>query len=82
MVTILREGGWSIIIYKDDHPPAHVHVIGHGGSMKIDLAAPGDEPALLKSVGVTTRDIRRALAIVARHQDILLARWNEFHGSI
>jgi len=28
--TILRIDGWRVVVYPNDHPPAHVHVIGPG----------------------------------------------------
>jgi hypothetical protein len=30
MVTIFRESGLQIVIFLDDHEPAHVHVFGDG----------------------------------------------------
>ncbi|WP_244475818.1 DUF4160 domain-containing protein [Methylobacterium sp. Leaf93] len=37
MVTVLRSGGLRVIIFVDDHEPAHVHVFGDGHA-KINLA--------------------------------------------
>ncbi len=30
MVTIYRANGLSVVIFTDDHEPAHVHVFGDG----------------------------------------------------
>jgi hypothetical protein len=30
MVTIFRSGGLQVVIFIDDHEPAHVHVFGDG----------------------------------------------------
>ena len=30
MVTVLRAGGLRVVIFVDDHEPAHVHVFGDG----------------------------------------------------
>jgi hypothetical protein len=30
MITVLRASGLSVVIYKHDHEPPHVHVIGDG----------------------------------------------------
>lgn len=30
MVTVHREAGLRFIIFVDDHPPPHVHVVGDG----------------------------------------------------
>lgn len=37
MVTVLRAEGFRIVIFTNDHEPAHVHVFGDGEA-KIDLA--------------------------------------------
>lgn len=58
VVTILREGGFRVVIYLDDHEPAHVHVIG-AGEAKINLAGSGDAPELVWSVGMSRADLRK-----------------------
>jgi len=30
MVTVLRASGLKVVIFVDDHEPAHVHVFGDG----------------------------------------------------
>jgi hypothetical protein len=37
MPTILREGGFAVMIFTRDHPPAHVHVLKAGGAVKVSL---------------------------------------------
>ena len=79
MVTIHREGGLRIAIFKDDHEPAHVHVSGDGEA-KVDLIGPDGQPALVWSVGLGKSDLRRALRIVASRQSEFLERWRAIHG--
>ena len=79
MVTIHREAGLSISIFKDDHDPAHVHVRGDGEA-KIDLIGPDGQPALVWSVGLSKSDLRRALRIVVDRQSEFPARWRAIHG--
>jgi hypothetical protein len=43
---VLRAEGLRVVIYANDHTPAHVHVFGDGEA-KIDLAGSGGTPALL-----------------------------------
>jgi hypothetical protein len=45
MVTVHRASGMSVVIYLDDHPPAHVHVFGDGEA-KIELLGPTMSRAL------------------------------------
>jgi len=40
MPTILRFRGFPIVIYSDDHEPAHVHVFGKGAEMTFWLNCP------------------------------------------
>lgn len=79
MVTIHREGGLRISIFKDDHEPAHVHMIGDGEA-KVNLIGADGQPALVWSVGLSKSDLRRALRIVAKRQIEFLARWRTIHG--
>lgn len=79
MVTVLREAGLSVHIYKDDHPPAHVHVEGDGVA-KINLDGPGDRPAFVWAKGMNHAEKRRALEVVVRNRAALRQRWEEIHG--
>jgi hypothetical protein len=40
MPTVLRIGGLRVVIYLNDHPPAHVHVLGPGWLIVINLIGP------------------------------------------
>ena len=48
MVTILRTAGLRVVIFHNDHEPAHVHVFGDGEA-KIDVA--GGEPVPVWAIG-------------------------------
>ncbi len=79
MVVVLRRYGLRVVIYRDDHPPAHVHVVGDGEA-KIDLIGVDGTPKLLFADGLKRSDIRRAMDIVVDNRDDLLRRWREIHG--
>lgn len=79
MVTVLREGGFRVVIYKDDHEPAHVHV-QKDGEIIINLVGAEGGPEVRSEFGSTNADVRKALRIVKREQAALLARWQEIHG--
>ena len=79
MVTVHRAHGLRIVIFVDDHEPAHVHVFGDGEA-KINLAGGGGEPELVFAIGMTRADIRRAMSVVKEQQVDLLKRWSEIHG--
>jgi hypothetical protein len=79
MVTVLRAEGLRVVIFTNDHEPAHVHVFG-GGEAKINLRGAGGPPELVWADGMTRTEVRRALRIVAENQALLLARWENIHG--
>lgn len=79
MVTVHREAGLRFIIFVDDHPPPHVHVIGDGKA-KIDISGPENKPVLVYNDGLKAGDLRKALRIVAEQQAALTEKWNEHHG--
>jgi len=72
MVTIYRAHGLRVIIFTDDHEPAHVHVFGDGQA-KINLVGPDGVPALVKAEGMKANDLRRAMQMVRDQQEQFLA---------
>ena len=48
MRTVLRIDGLRVVIYPNDHPPAHVHILGPGWVVVIDLI----ELKVRESIGV------------------------------
>ena len=78
MVTVLRAEGLRVVIFTNDHEPAHVHVFGDGEA-KIDLRSAGGVPELIWADGMSRNEVRRALRIVAANRALLLARWEEIH---
>jgi histidinol phosphatase-like PHP family hydrolase len=79
MVTIYRAHGLRIVIFTDDHEPAHVHVFGDGHA-KINLAGPDGAPDLIWADGMKRNEARRAMQVVIERQAEFLARWRQIHG--
>jgi len=79
MVTIHRAHGLRVVIFTDDHEPAHVHVFGDGHA-KIDLIGPNGTPALIWAEDMKRSEVRRAMAVVAEHREAFFARWRDIHG--
>ena len=79
----------GVIIYVNDHLPAHFHVTG-AGAAKINLTGAKGSPDLVWTDGMSRADIRRAnirranirraMALVTEHRDDLLAQWRKIHG--
>jgi hypothetical protein len=80
VVTVIRAYGLRFAILTDDHEPAHVHVYGDGEA-KIAIQGANALPQLVWSVGFKASDRRRAMDVVLEQQDMLLAKWDEIHGS-
>ena len=78
MVTVLRAQGLRVVIFLNDHHPAHVHVFGDGEA-KINLSGPDGAPELVWADNMSRGEVRRAMRLVAEQQAMLLARWREFH---
>ena len=79
MVTIYRANGLRIVIFTDDHKPAHVHVFGDGHA-KINPTGRGGGPELVWAESMKRNEVRRAVAVVTEHREVFLARWREIHG--
>lgn len=79
MVTIHRAHGLRIVIFTDDHEPAHVHVFGDGHA-KINLTGPDGGAGLVWAENMKRNETRRAMAVVTEHREVFLARWREIHG--
>lgn len=79
MVTVHRAAGLRIVIFLDDHEPAHVHVFGDGQA-KINLIGSSEAPEIVWTEGMTRGEARRAIRMVTEQQDALLRRWRLIHG--
>lgn len=77
MLTVLRVGGLRFVVYPSDHSPAHVHVIGPGWVMVVNLHGP-DVREVVGRCG--KRDARRVLDLAAKHRAALMEAWRRFHG--
>jgi len=75
--TVLHVGGIRVVIYPNDHRPAHVHCFVGDGAVVVLL-----EPELeaRERVGVKAQEVARVLAAVRRHRGFLLQEWRRIHG--
>jgi hypothetical protein len=83
MPTIVRKDGFKVVIYLNDHDPAHVHVLKNSGEVRINLGneALSKPPYLISVEGdISNKDVAKALSLVSEHQSELLAKWSEIHG--
>jgi len=80
MPTVLRLDGHRVVIYPNDHRPAHVHVIGADGEAVFVLNCPDGPPELRESYGFSRKDVNRIGEVLAEHLPKLCPRWSEIHG--
>lgn len=76
MPTVLRVGDVRVVVDANDQPPAHVHVIGRGWAVVINLIG----PSVREIINCSGRDARQALRTVTDHRDALLEAWKRIHG--
>jgi hypothetical protein len=80
MPTLFVVGPYRIVIYLNDHAPAHVHAVGPDGYARFELGMTRDGVALTESEGIPRATLRRiAAAIIDRHAECA-ACWRKVHG--
>ena len=80
MPTLFRFNGLRVVIYPNDHRPAHVHVIGPDSEAVFILNAPEGPVALRESVGFRLAEIRRIETGLNTRLNDLQAAWDQIHG--
>jgi hypothetical protein len=81
MVTVLRGQGFRVVIYPNDHRPAHVHVIKAGNEALFNLHCPEGPPELWENYGFSRQDVQRIKALLADKVQDLCERWRAIHGT-
>jgi hypothetical protein len=79
MATVIRADGLPVVIYVNDHRPAHVF---GDGEAKINLVGVGCTPAIVWADNMTRGEVRRAMRIVIEQQAFLLQCWEDIHGRV
>jgi phage major head subunit gpT-like protein len=80
MPTVLRIGALRIVIYPNDHRPAHVHVIGQGHEAVYELNVPTGGVTLRENYGFTRRDLAAIARALVQNLEALLRAWEGIHG--
>ena len=82
MPTVKRIGGLRVVIYPNDHRPAHVHIIGHGNEAIFKLHCPNGAPDLRENFGFSGQEIGDIKAAFADDLAYLCKEWRKIHGEI
>lgn len=80
MPTVRRLDGLRVVIYPNDHRPAHVHVIGAAGEAVFVLHCPAGPPVLRESFGIDRRVLNRIADELAAVLATLCVAWSRIHG--
>ena len=81
MPTVLPLGGWRMVIYSNDHRPAHVHVIGAEREAVFNLNCPEGLPELRENYGFSLREVKHIEYALLQHLEELCAAWERIHGN-
>ena len=80
MPTVLRLDGLRVVIYPNDHRPAHVHVIGAGGEAVFMLNCPDGPPELREVYEFSRNKVGQISDELAVRLESLCRQWSEMHG--
>lgn len=76
-MTSVRVNHIRLVVYPNDHPPPHVHALGPGWEIRIELSQP---PALMTVAGKPkVSDVAAALLTTAERLAQLRTIWSDLH---
>src|SRR3546814_257352 len=81
MPTVLRIDGLRVVIYPNDHRPAHVHVKGADGEAVFILHCTDGPPELRESYGFKLPALGGIKDALQAALAALCAEWSAIHGS-
>lgn len=81
MATVLRINGLRVVIYSNDHRPAHVHVIGNDCEAVFNLNCPNGPPELRQNFGFSAAELTKIEAALTTNLAHLCAEWSRIHGN-
>lgn len=80
MPTVLHADGLRLVIYPNDHRPAHVHVIGRGCEAVFDLHCPRGPCELRENYRFSRTGLERIASVLTAELDWMCQRWRAIHG--
>jgi hypothetical protein len=78
---VLWIGSLRVVVYPNDHRPAHVHVIGQDNEAVFEFNAPSGPVTLRENYGFNRRDLARIARELTAHLKELIDAWEEIHGT-
>lgn len=80
MPTILTIFGLRVVIYPNDHRPAHVHVIGRNCEAVFKLHCPKGPLELRENYGFSRPELTKIERALAAELATLCLAWRNLHG--
>lgn len=81
MPTVLRFGALRVVVYANDHRPAHVHVMGRGREVVFKLNCPGGPVEVRENYRFSRREVTQITATLSGRVVELCAAWENIHGN-
>lgn len=79
MPTLLFIFGLRVVVYPNDHRPAHVHVIGSGNEAVFNLHCPHGPPDLRENYGFSRAQLTRISNELEARLLIFCDEWKRIH---
>ena len=81
MPTVFRLGGLRVVVYPNDHRPAHVHVIGGGCEAVFLLNCPAGPVELRENYDFSSGQLAAIAAELTARIAQLCSEWERIHGA-
>lgn len=82
MPTVLTMFGLRVVIYPNDHRPAHVHVQGNGCEATFILHCPGGPVVMRTNYGFAKKDVVKIANVLDASVMQLCDEWRRIHGTV
>lgn len=81
MPSVLTVFGLRVVVYPNDHRPAHVHVIGGGCEAVFTLCCPNGPVELRENFGFARKDLSKLQVQLSVNVHVLCQAWGAIHGN-
>lgn len=80
MPTVLRIGALRVVVYPNDHRPAHVHVMGRGNEVVLQLNVSDGSVSVRENYGFSRKEVAVIARVLVQNLTLLAAEWERIHG--
>lgn len=81
MPLVLTIFGLRVVVYPNDHRPAHVHVMGRGCEAVFKLHCPRGPVELRVNFGFSRKDLSKLCVELSANVQVLCQAWGAIHGN-